>query len=84
MIFKLIYGPLELQIKPEVGLSIAKTMPKHFLKNSKTVQKTTFLTPKWSKMTPLCRQNIVKNRDLGGLLRTFGAENTSKPVDLGF
>ena len=34
-IFGVIYQPLELKIHPKVGLLRSKTMPEHFLKNSK-------------------------------------------------
>ena len=50
-IFGVLYRPLELKIQPKVGLSRSKTMPKHFLNNSKTTSKKCrkrfFRPPKW-------------------------------------
>merc|ERR1711955_85642 len=44
-------GPLELKIHPKVGLLRSKTMPKHFLHNSKTTlkksRKRLFRPSKW-------------------------------------
>ena len=54
LIFEVIYGPLELKIHSKVGLFRPKTMPKHFLNNSKTTLKIAkirlFWPPKWPKM----------------------------------
>ena len=50
-IFGVIYQPLELKIHPKVGLLRPKTMPKHFLNNSKKTSKKSrkrlFRPPKW-------------------------------------
>ena len=50
-IIGVIYRPLELKIPPKVGLLRSKTMPKHFLNNSKTTlkksRKRLFRPPKW-------------------------------------
>ena len=50
-IFGTIYQPLELKIQPKLGLFKSKTMPKHFLNNSKTnskkFRKRLFRPQKW-------------------------------------
>ena len=55
-IFGVIYRPLELKIPPKVGLLRSKTMPKHFLNNSKTTleksRKRLFWAQNWSKCPP--------------------------------
>ena len=65
-IFWVIYKPLELKIHPKVDLLRSKTMPKHFLNNSKTTsknsrkrlfwptkcQKWPSKPPKWAKIWP--------------------------------
>ena len=60
-IFGVIYQPFKLKIHPKVGLLRPKTMPKHFLNNSKTTLKKSrirlFWPPKWPKMTPQNGQN---------------------------
>ena len=52
-IFGIIYRPLELKIPPKVGILRSKTMPKHFLNNSRTTSKKSrkrfFRPPKWPK-----------------------------------
>ena len=39
------YQLFELKMYPTGGLLGLKTMPKHFINNYETIQKTTFLTP---------------------------------------
>ena len=50
-IFGVIYQPFKLKIHPKVGLLRPKTMPKHFLNNSKTTLEKSrnrlFRPPKW-------------------------------------
>ena len=52
-ILGVIYQPFELKIPPKLGLLKSKTMPKHFLNNSKTTSKKSrkrlFRPPKWPK-----------------------------------
>ena len=56
----------------------AQTVPKLLQNNFEKVQKTWFLTLKWSKMTLSEGQILIENLDFRGRLSTFRAENTPK------
>ena len=57
-----------------------QTTPKKLLNNFQKPQKTTFLTPKMSKMTLSKGQFLTKNFDFRGQISTFRAENTPKSM----
>ena len=68
-IFGVFYEPLELKINLKVGLLRPKTMPEHFLNNSKTtekVQNTNFSTPKMAKNDPFKCQKWVNSESKRG------------------
>ena len=67
-----------LKIRPFEAKNKAQTIPKQVQNNFEKVQKSTFLSPKWSKMTLSEGQILTKNLDFRGHLSTFRAENTPK------
>ena len=73
-IIGVIYRPLELKIHPKVGLLRSKTMPKHFLNNSKTTLKTSRKWLFWP-LKSKCKVKFWPSE--GGILTNFWVK---KPV----